>query len=176
MSDLNIPLKDLNTWLSESKIEIELVVIGAFAIHLHGYTNRMTMDIDTITALENDLVLSKIQELGKKYGIPRWLNNQALGLIMPVDYEKRLLVNSQFSHITLKYLARTDLVKLKVAAYFYRGEYEKKDFEDLNSISVTDKELNEAYDFLLNFHKPEINKFTLDFDERLNQIKKDLSL
>ncbi|MBH47504.1 MAG: hypothetical protein CME71_04990 [Halobacteriovorax sp.] len=174
-SDLLKPLSDLNNWLASEELDIQLVVIGAFAIHLHGFSNRMTMDIDTVTPLTDNKLLQQINEIGEKYGLPRWLNDQADNLIMPDDFEKRLLVNSDFSHIKLFYVSRLDLIKLKVAAYFYRGSNDSKDKDDLISLKLTLGELEEALRFLKQKHSPDTSKFKADFSARLMEISHELN-
>lgn len=173
-SDLLKPLNDLNNWLVKEGFEIELIVIGAFAIHLHGFSNRMTMDIDTIKPLTNEKLLKKINKIGEKYGLPKWLNDQAENLIMPEEYESRLLENAEFSHIKLFYVSRNDLIKLKIAAYFYRGSSDSKDKDDLISLKITDPDLNDAIEFLKEKHQPDTAKFLKDFNNRLKEISDEL--
>ncbi len=174
MQDLKIPLKELNQWLTQEELEIELIVIGAFALHLHGYSNRMTMDIDTIKAIEDKKILKQIEKIGAKYGLPHWLNDQADNLTMPPQFEKRLLTDSSYSNIKLFYVARIDLIKLKVAAYFYRGDSDPKDKDDIQSLKVSANELQEALDFLKSHHMPDVEKFQHDFHKRLKIIEKEL--
>lgn len=174
MNDLFKPLSELNNWLQIKNIEIELVIIGAFAIHLHGLTNRMTMDIDTISAIDNDEILIQIKKIGEKYGLPNWLNDQAENLIMPEGYQQRVLENNSLKQIKLFYISKEDLIKLKVAAYFYRGDSDPKDKDDLEILSMTKKDLDIAIQFLKNTHRPDTVKFQIDFDERIKVIAKDL--
>ena len=174
MNDLTKPLNDLNNWLKQQAMSVDLVVIGAFAIHLHGIKNRMSMDIDTIVSIEDPKILKKISEIGQKYGLPRWLNDQAENLIMPPQFEQRLLHDHTYSHINLSYIARIDLIFLKVAAYFYRGEADPKDKEDLALLKCTLSELDLAISFLSNFHKPDTKSFMKSFHERILEITTEL--
>jgi len=174
MNDLSKPLNDLNDWLKQQAISIDLIVIGAFAINLHGIKNRMTMDIDTIVSIEDPKILKKIYEIGRKYGLPSWLNDQAENLIMPPNYEQRLLHDHSYSHINLSYISRIDLIFLKVAAYFYRGDTDPKDKEDLALIKCTFSELDLAINFLGNFHKPDTKSFLKSFYERIKEITTEL--
>src|SRR3989339_407039 len=155
MSDLNILLKELNDWLREQNFEIELIIIGAYALHLHGISSRMTMDIDTLNHIEHPRVISKIFEIGEKYGLPEWLNSQAQGLILPGDFYKRIIRSDLFSNILLSYASRIDLIKLKVAAYYYRHSFEQKDLDDLKLLKISSGELDDGIDFLLESHTPE---------------------
>lgn len=168
MSDLNILLSELNDWLNEQGIEIELIIIGAYALHLHGVSSRMTMDIDTLNHIEHPKVVSKIDEIGEKYGLPEWLNNQAQGLILPEGFFDRTICSNIFSDIILKYASRIDLIKLKVAAYYYRYSYEQKDLDDLKLLKISSEELDLGIDFLLQSHAPEQSKFKKDF---INDVK-----
>lgn len=174
MNDLSKPLNDLNDWLGQQAMSIDLIVIGAFAIHLHGIKNRMTMDIDTIVSIEDPQILKKISEIGQKYGLPSWLNDQAENLIMPPNYEQRLLHEHAYSHINLSFISRIDLIYLKVAAYFYRGDTDPKDKEDLALLKCTLSELELAINFLSNFHKPDTKSFMKSFHERILEITTEL--
>lgn len=173
-SDLHKPLEELNHWLSANNRNLDLVVIGAFAIHLHGLQIRMTMDIDTIQSLNDDFLFEQIQKIGEKYGLPNWLNDQAENLILPNGFSSRLIENSNFSNIKLLYASRIDLIKLKVAAYFYRGDKDPKDKEDLKILEVTQNELFEAILFLEEKHQPDVEKFKEDFFKHLEKIKQEL--
>jgi|GEM_PF-5298996 len=163
MSDLTILLTELNDWLKDQGLEIELIVIGAYALHLHGISSRMTMDIDTLNRVEHPKVISKIIEIGEKYGLPEWLNSQAQGLILPVDFFDRTICSTMLSNIVLKYASRVDLIKLKIAAYYYRHTYEPKDLDDLKLLEISANELVLGIDFLLQSHAPEQSKFKKDF-------------
>lgn len=173
MHDLNILLAELNDWLKDQNLEIELTIIGAFALHLHGISSRMTMDIDTLNHIEHPKVISKIIEIGDKYGLPEWLNSQAQGLILPIGFHKRLIHSEIFSNILLSYASRIDLIKLKVAAYYYRHSFEEKDLDDLKLLKISADELDDGIGFLLESHSPEQNRFKNDFvrDVKLIQIK-----
>jgi hypothetical protein len=173
-NDLRLPLNELNTWLSENGLHIDLVVIGAFAIHLHGHSNRMTMDIDTIKPIEDSQVIEQINKIGDKYGLPLWLNDQAENLIMPAGFETRLSVNSDYSNIKLSYVSRIDLIKLKVAAYFYRGDTDPKDKDDLVILKMNYEELLTAIQFVEKFHAPETDKFQNDFKDRVTITHREL--
>lgn len=172
--DLKKPLEDLNNFLIKNNLYLEITVIGAFALQLHGLSSRITMDIDTISSLKNILLLNEISKIGKKYGINNWLNNQANNMIMPDGYKSRLLLNNDFSNINMKYVSKIDLIKLKVAAYFYRSEYEDKDYLDLISLKPTTNELKEAIAFLKTKHAPEEKESLELFLEIVNNIHKEL--
>lgn len=67
-----------------------------------------------------------------------------------------------------------DLICLKVAAYFYRHEYEQKDLEDLIALKPTTAEFESATFFLLREHVPEQKKFKEKFIDDAEKILKEL--
>ena len=66
--------------------------------------------------------------------------------------EKRLLENNEFSNIKLSYVSRIDLIRLKVAAFYYRYPDDQKDYQDLISLKINRNELGQAIDFLKEKH------------------------
>ena len=52
---------------------------------------------------------------------------------------------------------------MKIAAYFYRGNYEKKDLDDLKYLKPNSQELDRGIEFLKKYHQPEIKSFADDF-------------
>lgn len=169
MGDLKIPLKELNDWVKERDTSIELYVIGAFALHLHGLTSRYTMDVDTISILDEE-VLEKVREIGLKYGLPSWLNNEA----RTVGLKLRALSYHQFSHLNIKYAARGDLIKLKVAAFYYRKDEDPKDLDDLFALNPTFQELEDGLQFLKIAHLPEVESFQKNFLVEVAELEEEL--
>jgi hypothetical protein len=163
MNNLDILLNELNEWLILSDLEIELVVIGAYAVHLHGITSRMTMDVDTLVEIKNPEVKKKIEDIGNKFGIESWLNNQAEGLTLPDGFFDNTLSSEKFSHIKIQYACRQDLISLKVSAYFYRHENESKDLDDLILLRPNPEEFHIAASFLTQKHLPDSKAFHADF-------------
>jgi hypothetical protein len=132
------------------------------------------MDIDTLIEISNIEIQEKIDEIGQKYGIPSWLNNQAQGLIIPDGFFDRSLESNKFSAIKIRYASRIDLILLKIAAYFYRHEFELKDLDDLRALKINIAEFNEGAKFLKEKHRPETIKFQKKFNEEVEHILKDL--
>lgn len=163
MADLDILLNELNDWLKGTKLELELIIIGAYAVHLHGITARATMDVDTLKAIKNTSIQKKIDEIGEKYGLDSWLNNQAEGLILPDNFFKHTLKSNKFSNINIQYSSRADLISLKVAAFYYRHETELKDLDDLKLLKPTNDEFSNAKNFLKTKHLPEQESFKESF-------------
>jgi hypothetical protein len=174
MPDLFYPLNDLNDWLQSEGLEIELFVIGAFALQLHGVIHRQTMDVDAIAPNLTPEVEKKIEEIGEKYGLASWLNDQASTIALPAGARERALLHKGFSHIKIFYAAREDLIKLKVAAYFYRREYELKDLDDLKALAPSSVEIAEGIQFLLQHHRPDIRKFADDFSDQVQSFEREL--
>ena len=173
MGDLKIPLKELNDWLKERGTSLELYVIGAFALHLHGLISRYTMDVDTISLLDEE-VLEKVREIGLKYGLPSWLNNQARTVTLPEGLKLRALSYHQFSHLNIKYAARGDLIKLKVAAFYYRKDEDPKDLDDLVALNPTFQELEDGLQFLKIAHLPEVESFQKNFLVEVAELEEEL--
>lgn len=97
MNDLNVLLEELNTWLADNDLEIKLIVIGAYAVHLHGISSRSTLDVDTLNQIHDSKVLKTIELIGEKYGLTSWLNHQAHGLILPEGFYDRTLSRQSLS-------------------------------------------------------------------------------
>ena len=164
MGDLDILLTKLNVWLVGQKLDLELVIIGAYALQLHGISSHITMDIDALSILPPKILI-EIANIGEEFGLPEWLNNQAAGMILPEGFYQRTLTLDKFSNIKLNYASRIDLIKLKVAAYYYRHETEQKDLDDLRALSITQEEFEQGRAFLSESHKPEQEKFVENFEE-----------
>ncbi len=174
MCDFNLLLQELDTRLKEINTTIEITVIGAYALILHGILRRYTVDIDTISEIKDQNVLNIIHDIGLKYGVPGWLNDNAENIILPDNYKNRLKRTLDYSNIIIYYVSRIDLIFLKVAAYFYRHEYELKDLSDLKALRPSKNEMKAALDFLLAKHKPESEKFVRVFNDGVKTIGKTL--
>ena len=170
MSDLFLLLDELNAELIKSEQKVRLTIIGGFALHLHGLSIRPTMDVDTITDLDDLNIDECVKRIGKKYGIKSWLNDQSYNLIMPDDYEKRLIKKNNFSNIELYVVSKEDLIKLKVAAYYYRRDFENRDLEDLILLKPTDSETRDAISFLKTKHLPEDQSYRSNFLEEVDEL------
>src|SRR5689334_17876312 len=84
-------LKDLDAWAGQQQVHLEIIIIGAFALHLHGLELRATNDIDTLTELVDENLLEAIERIAKRHGLnDNWLNDQAYGLSVPDGFHSRL--------------------------------------------------------------------------------------
>lgn len=105
-------LKDLDVWAGRHQIELEIIIIGAFALYLQGLELRATNDIDTLTELEDELLLQAIEEIAQKYGLNgNWLNDQACGLPVPDGFLSRLSRVTLGSHIVVLVLGSILILK-----------------------------------------------------------------
>ena len=81
---------------------LEITICGGAAIHLLGYSNRPTKDIDVLIPTLPDFLTPLIQEISKEYQLPRdWLNNGPQNLIydLEVDWEKRTTIIHNSKHL-----------------------------------------------------------------------------
>jgi hypothetical protein len=171
MHELETCLNDLNQWLAEHGLIIEISVIGRFAFYLSGFHQVATLDIDSVTEIE-ERVYQKILEIGKHRGMkPDWLNDNAETLPLPDGFKARLIESDQFSNIKMKYAARIDLISLKAAAYISRGEDDPKDFQDLILLQPTNAEIESSIDYIRKHYSSPAERFSADFEERLNELR-----
>lgn len=164
-------LEELNSWLLKKNHKIKLTVIGRFAFYLAGISELATTDIDTVTALDDE-VFDKILEIGAVHGMKAdWLNDNSEGLALPDGFEERLLERKSFSNIEIKYASRFDLICLKAAAYISRGQDDPKDIQDLLLLSPKKTEIDSAITFIRKHFSPPHPRFFPDFEERIDELK-----
>lgn len=82
---LGAALTLLDQELKKRNLTVEIVICGAYAIHLLGYTRwEHTLDVDSITKLVPAEIKQLIQAVGQNLGLgPRWLNDQASTVTVP---------------------------------------------------------------------------------------------
>lgn len=171
MNELEKCLEDLNQWLAEHELTIQIAIIGRYAFYLSGFHQVATLDIDSVTEIE-ERVYEKILEIGKRRGMkPDWLNDNAETLPLPDGFKDRLIETKQFSNINMKYAARIDLISLKAAAYISRGEDDPKDFQDLLLLAPTNTEIESSINYIRKHFSPPADRFNEDFEERLNELR-----
>ncbi len=78
-------LAELDKELTNRDLNIEIVICGAYALHLFGYSpTDYTLDVDSITKLQSSETKQIIEDIGKKLGLgPLWLNDQASTVSLP---------------------------------------------------------------------------------------------
>ena len=174
MLKLETCLSDLNQWLAEQGLTLQIAIIGRYAFYLSGFHQIATLDIDSVTGIE-ERVYEKILEIGEYRGMkPDWLNDNAEALPLPDGFRDRLIESRQFSNIKLHYASRGDLISLKAAAYISRGEDDPKDFQDLLLLGPSEVEIESAIEFIRKYYSPPAERFIEDFEGRLNELRADL--
>ena len=164
-------LKDLDIWAGEQEIELEIIIIGAFALYLLGLELRATNDIDTVTKLQEEGLLRVIEEIAQKHGLNKnWLNDQACGLSLPDGFLLRLNRVVLGSHILGLVPSRQDLISLKSAAFMIRGGEDPKDYTDLQALQPSQIEMDEAIRFVRKTNTPPQLRFYPDFEEMIRRL------
>jgi hypothetical protein len=164
-------LSELNQWLAARNTPIELQVVGSFAMFLSGSHGIDTQDIDTVTHIEAELY-EKIQAIGDKNGLKQnWISDDASDLPLPDGFAIRLAEDRRFSHITIRYASRFDLIQLKAAAFVDRGNEDPKDLDDLVLLSPTKAEIDSAIAFIRKTRTPPQPRFYPNFEEMLDALR-----
>ncbi|CAM6054059.1 unnamed protein product [Sphagnum tenellum] len=169
---LVLALKDLDQWAVGHQVKLEIIIIGAFALYLKGLELRATNDIDTLTELEDELLLQAIEEIAQKYGLNgNWLNDQACGLSVPDGFLSRLSRVALGSHIVALVPSRQDLISLKSAAFIVRGGEDPKDYTDLQALQPNRLEIEAAIRFVRKTNTPPQPRFYPDFEEMIGRLR-----
>ena len=164
-------LEKLNRELAKESMLIHLSIIGRYAFFLSGIGSLATLDIDTVTSID-DRVIQKICEIGESEGLsPDWLNSNAEILPLPEGFQSRLVDGTHYSNIKIKYASRIDLIALKSAAYVSRGEDDPKDYQDLKLLKPNDFEIEAAINYIRTHYSPPVSKFFPDFEEKLDELR-----
>jgi len=126
----------LNKKLKREEITVELTILGSMALYYHGIAaTHLTGDIDFYENKLPERVEALFLEVAEELNlVSDWINNRSSTISpLPDGYELRLKKINTFSHIGLQLIAREDLVKLKVYAYYNRMA--NKDMEDLKLLN-----------------------------------------
>lgn len=174
---LDIALAQLDQELTKRNLNIEIVICGAYAIHLLGYSRaEHTLDVDSISELASSEVRQLIEAVGQKLGLgPYWLNDQASTVNLPTGVLSRATPIKHWKSIKASLVSRGDLIKMKASAFSIRRDQTNKDWEDLVLLKPTSEEMDDAINFLKesNFPPPNASKKMLDeFEETLHDLKK----
>lgn len=122
---------------------LEIIICGGAAIHLLGYSNRPTKDIDVLLPKLPDFLSPLIQEIAQEHRLPKdWLNNGPENLIYDLEtgWKERITTIYQGKYLTIKVLSRQDLIFSKLYAMCDR----RQDVQDLLAMKVTEEELQTA--------------------------------
>lgn len=175
LQELDLALEKLDQDLAKQDKKLEIIVIGGYALYLHGILGRYTLDIDYINQVFDEEILELVFSIGDELGNDCWLNSQAKGMILPDGFYERLSSYDKFNCINISYAAKEDLIKLKIAAYFYRSIYNEKDLDDLRNLNITKGDLTDGVKFLMEKHRPDVERFAKEFDKNLDNTKTKLS-
>lgn len=174
---LAIALTKLDEELTNKNLNIEIVICGAYALHLFGYSrSEHTLDVDSITKLHSNEIRPIIENIGNDLGIgPRWLNDQASTVSLPRGILSRVKPLDRWKSIKASLVSREDLIKMKASAFSIRRDHTNKDWEDLILLKPTKEEIESAIEFLKETNSPSINlstKILNEFEETLNDLRK----
>ncbi len=165
-------LNELDQLLFEKQLSLNILICGAFAIQLHGFSrSNHTLDVDTLIPIDQAEVLEAIEQIGKKFGLgKRWLNDQVTTVSAPPKVLERATSLSNWKSINAYLVARIDLIKLKASAFSIRREHTIKDWEDLVLLKPTAPEIKAAIDFLKMTNSPPEGASKSDFNNFRNTI------
>ena len=170
-------LNQLDQELTKRNLNIEIVICGAYAIHLLGYSRfEHTLDVDSITALRSQEAKQLIENIGQMLGLgPHWLNDQASTVTLPAGVLSRATSVKRWKSIKASVVCRADLIKMKASAFSIRRDQTNKDWEDLILLNPTHEELDAAISFVKESNSPPPNaskKILAEFEETLHDLKK----
>ncbi|MFN8943090.1 MAG: DUF6036 family nucleotidyltransferase [Pseudobdellovibrionaceae bacterium] len=174
---LDRALAQLDDELTQRNLNLEIVICGAYALHLLGYSrSEHTLDVDSIMKLNSSEVSEIIEGIGQKLGIgPNWLNDQAATVSLPKGILARASPIQKWKSIKASTVSRNDLIKMKASAFSIRRDQTNKDWEDLVLMQPTAAEINEAILFIKesNFPPLDASKQILnEFEESLRDLRK----
>lgn len=170
-------LTQLDEELTKRNLNIEIVICGAYALHLFGYTrSEHTLDVDSITKLQSNEIKQMIQDVGQKLGLSsNWLNDQASTVSLPKGILSRVKPVDQWKSIKASLVSRVDLIKMKASAFSIRRDHTNKDWEDLLLLQPTKEEIEEAIVFMKEVNAPSVNiskRILNEFEETLHDLRK----
>lgn len=174
---LAIALNQLDEELTKRQMILEVVICGAYALQLSGYTRaESTFDVDSITQLRSDEVKKIIEEIGQKLNLgPFWLNDQAATVSLPEGILSRATPIKNWKSIKASVVNRSDLIKMKASAFSIRRDQTNKDWEDLVLLKPTNDEIEDAVLFIRASNSPPkgaSKKNLLEFEETIHDLKK----
>jgi hypothetical protein len=176
-SMLSIMLKELDQWLVTKNRRITLHVIGGYALELKNIQRGFqTEDIDSVLAITENDIIEKIHSIGEINGNPNWFDFGAASLIVPSGYQDRLDKIEGHNNIDLYTLSNIDIIKMKVAAYHSRRERGiYRDLEDLQKLSPTKVQIEDAIDFYFREYSKDLSgKFKAEFKTQVEELKIEL--
>lgn len=170
-------LTQLDEELTKSQLSLEIVICGAYALQLSGYSrSEYTLDVDSIIRLQSVEIKKIIESIGQKLNLgPHWLNDQASTVSLPKGILSRTKPIGNWKSIKASLVSRSDLIKMKASAFSIRRDHTNKDWEDLALLKPTDDEIQAAILFIRESNSPPQNaskKNLEEFEETLRDLKK----
>ncbi len=170
-------LTQLDEELTKRNIKIEIVICGAYALHLFGYSrSEHTLDVDNITKLQSNEIKQIIEDIGQKLSLgPYWLNDQASTVSLPKGILSRVKPLERWKSIKASLVSRVDLIKMKASAFSIRRDHTNKDWEDLILLQPTKEEIEDAIVFIKEANAPSMNiskQILNEFEETLHDLRK----
>ena len=161
---LHKALDELDSALAKKKLELDILICGAFAIQILGFKRgTYTLDVDTVIKINNPETLDLIAKVGKNHGLsPNWLNDQASTVSAPEGLFERAKKIKRWSTINASVIDRVDLIKMKASAFSIRREETSKDWDDLKLLSPNTDEIQAAIKFLRESNSPPKNASSND--------------
>lgn len=178
MSDvLSVALDELDKELTMNRLSLEIVICGAYALQLSGYTrSEHTLDVDSILQLQSNEIRKIIESIGQRLNLgPTWLNDQASNVSLPFGILSRAQPIGGWKSIKASLVSRPDLIKMKASAFSIRRDQTNKDWEDLVLLKPTANEIQDAILFIREFNSPPPNaskRILEEFEETLHDLKK----
>lgn len=177
MDSLSAALNELDLLLLQKKLNIEIVICGAYAIQLHGYHRQLfTYDVDSVFPIQSNEIIELIAEVGEKFGLSsKWLNDQASSVSLPPGIFQRAKEIKKWKAIRASLIDRTDLIKMKASAFSIRRDQTSKDWEDLQLLQATKVEIADAIEFIKSTNSPpeaSSQKILTEFQETLSDLEK----
>ena len=174
---LAIALTQLDDELTKRNINIEIVICGAYALHLFGYSrSEHTLDVDSIAKIQSNEIKKIIEEIGQRLSLgPSWLNDQASTVSLPKGILSRVKPIERWKSIRASLVSRVDLIKMKASAFSIRRDHTNKDWEDLVLLQPTKEEIEDAIVFINEVNAPpkSASKQILnEFEETLYDLRK----
>ena len=170
-------LTQLDQELTKRNLNIEIVICGAYALHLFGYSrSEHTLDVDSITKLHSNEVKHIIKTIGQKLSLgPYWLNDQASTVSLPKGILTRVKPVDHWKSIKASLVSRVDLIKMKASAFSIRRDHTNKDWEDLVLLQPTKEEIEDAIVFIKEENSPPKSaseQILAEFKETLHDLRK----
>jgi len=128
-------LCDLDDWLIQNKLSIDLQIIGGIALHLHKIDIlRATMDIDLANQILDLAIIHRIREIGRGHGLDEtWIESPGVPLPRGSKFLFHEFFNG-FKNISVTFLDLDSLILTKIAAYYDRKHIQTSDVTDIEAI------------------------------------------